>query len=225
MTRKYGLTGCFWDGSAISCTGRQVSHLIEKSVSASEQTKQQLAAALKVLMAQKPMDKITISDLTGICCIRRQSFYYHFEDIYDLLRWMFQNEAISLLQKHEGTLLWKDGLLQLFRYLEENREVCLCALKSVGRDHIWRFFESDIYAIIHRTVEQLSVNIGAGEARDDVVDVEMLTHFYVIALAGIVESWLMGEIDRTPEELIQFADVILNDQVRGAAARIRGNDS
>lgn len=198
---------------------------MEKNLSASEQTKQQLAAALKVLMAQKPMDKITISDLTGICKIRRQSFYYHFEDIYDLLRWMFQSEAISLLQQHEGTLLWKDGLLQLFRYLEENREVCLCALKSMGRDHIRHFCASDIYAIIHRTVEQMVESIGPGNALDDMVDVEMLTHFYVIALAGIVESWLLGEIDRTPEQLIQFADVLLNDQVRGAAARIRGNDN
>lgn len=58
----------------------------EKNSSVSEQTKQQLASALKTLMAQKPMDKITIADLTGICRIRRQSFYYHFEDIYDLLR-------------------------------------------------------------------------------------------------------------------------------------------
>lgn len=214
------MTGCVRCGSAIFCTKRQVFCLIEKNLSASEQTKQQLAAALKVLMAQKPMDKITISDLTGICNIRRQSFYYHFEDIYDLLRWMFQNEAISLLQQHEGTLLWKDGLLQLFRYLEENRDVCLCALKSMGRDHIRHFCASDIYAIIHRTVEQMGESIGAGDAMDDVVDVEMLTHFYVIALAGIVESWLLGEIDRTPEQLIAFADVLLNDQVRGAAARI-----
>ena len=195
--------------------------MINKNSTASEQTKQQLAMALKVLMAQKPMDKITIADLTGICNIRRQSFYYHFEDIYDLLRWMFQSEAISLLQQHEGTLLWQDGLLQLFRYLEENREVCLCALRSVGRNHIRRFFESDIYAIIHRTVERMGERIGAGDALDELVDVEMLTHYYVIALAGMAESWLLGEIDRTPEELIRFVDVILNDQVRGAAARIR----
>lgn len=47
----------------------------------------------------------------------------------------------------------------------------------------------------------------------------MLTHFYVVALAGMVESWLLGEIDRTPEQLIQFSDVILNDQVNGAAIR------
>ena len=191
----------------------------EKNPSVSEQTKLQLAAALKMLMAQKPMDKITISELTNLCNIQRQSFYYHFEDIYDLLRWMIDNEAISLLKQQEGALLWKEGLLQLFCYLEENRAVCLCALKSVGRDHLRRFFEADIDAIIHRTIEQLGENIGIQNDLDSFVDVEMLTHFYVVALAGMMESWLLGEIDRTPEQLIQFADVILNDQVNGAAAR------
>ena len=96
--------------------------------------------------------------------------------------------------------------------------MCLCALKSVGREHIRRFFEADIYAIIHRTIEQLGEDIGVRTTLDSFVDVELLTHFYVVALAGIVESWLLGEIDRTPEELIQFADMILNDQVTGASA-------
>ena len=192
----------------------------QKSLSVSEQTKHQLAAALKASMAQKPLEKITISELTSACNLRRQSFYYHFEDIYDLLRWMFEDEAISLLRQQEGVLLWKEGLLQLFRYLEENRVVCLCALRSMGRDHIKRFFESDIYAIIHLTIEKLSEEIGVQGNLDSFVDVETLTHFYVVALAGIVESWLLGEIDRTPEELIQFVDTILNDQMKGAAARV-----
>ena len=197
--------------------------MVEKNPSVSEQTKLQLAAALKILMAQKSMDKITIAELTNLCNIRRQSFYYHFEDIYDLLRWMIENEAISLLKQQEGALLWKEGLLQLFRYLEENRTVCLCALKSVGRDHLRRFFEADIYAIIHRTIEQLTENIGLHNNLDSFVDVEMLTHFYVVALAGMIESWLLGEIDRTPEQLIQFVDIILNDQINGAAARVLQN--
>lgn len=111
----------------------------DKNSAASEQTKQQLAAALKTLMERKPLDKITISELTALCKIRRQSFYYHFEDIFDLVRWMFENEAISLLKQQEGALLWKEGLL--------------------------------------------------------------------------------GQIERTPEQLIEFADVFLNDQVTGAAAR------
>ena len=112
---------------------------------ASQQTKQALAAALKELMAQKPIENITIHDLTEHCGIRRQTFYYHFEDVYDLLRWMFQEEGIALLEQQKGALLWQEGLLQLFRYIEENRAVCLCALKSVGRKELKRFFEADIH--------------------------------------------------------------------------------
>lgn len=190
----------------------------KRTYAASDQTRQALAAALKELMAQKPVDKITIQDLTERCGIRRQNFYYHFADIYDLMRWMFQEEAVSLLEQHEGTLLWQEGLLQLFRYLEENRAVCTCALRSVGREHLRRFFQSDIYAIIHRTVEQIGAEIGAEHVSQS--DIDLVTHFYVVALSGMVESWLLGELARTPEELIFFADQLLQDHISGARMRL-----
>ena len=78
----------------------------KRTYAASDQTKRSLAAALKELMAQKPIDKITIHDITERCRMRRQNFYYHFEDVYDLMRWMFQDEVLSLLRQHEGMLLW-----------------------------------------------------------------------------------------------------------------------
>ena len=186
----------------------------KRTYAASDQTKHALAAALKELIAQKPIDKITIHDITERCGIRRQNFYYHFEDVYDLMRWMFQEEAMSLLRQHEGTLLWQEGLPQLFRYIEENKAVCLCALRSVGREHLKRFFETDIHAIIHRTVEQFGHEVGAISAGVTESDVELVTHFYVVALTGMLESWLLGEIDRTPEELIRSADCILQDHCR-----------
>ena len=190
-----------------------------KPNAASDQTKRALAQALKELMAQKPIDKITIHDLTERCGIRRQNFYYHFSDVYDLLRWMFQEEALVLLEQHEGTLLWQEGLLQLFRYIEDNRAVCLCTLRSVGREHLKRFFETDIYAIIHRAVEQVAAQVGADQAGLTQADTDLMTHFYVVALAGMMESWLLCEIDRTPEELIDFADRMLQDHIRGAQLR------
>lgn len=195
----------------------------KRTYAASDQTKHALAAALKELMAQKSIDKITIHDITERCGIRRQNFYYHFEDVYDLMRWMFQEEAVSLLRQHEGTLLWQEGLLQLFRYIEENKAVCLCALRSVGREHLKRFFETDIHAIIHRTVEQFGHEVGAISAGVTEADIELTTHFYVVALTGMLESWLLDEIDRTPEELISFADCILQDHVQGARLRYSKN--
>ena len=47
-------------------------------------TKKALEASLKKLLKEKPFDKITIADLTGDCGISRMTFYYHFQDIYEL---------------------------------------------------------------------------------------------------------------------------------------------
>ena len=191
----------------------------KRTYTAANQTRRALAAALKELMAQKPLNKITIHDLTERCGIRRQNFYYHFEDVYGLLRWTFEEEALSLLEQHEGALLWQEGLLQLFRYLEENQAFCLCALRSLGRDALKQFFLADIRAIIYRTVEQIGREVGALNPNGPSVDIDMVTEFYVAALAGVMESWLLGEIHRTPEELIDFVSQMLQDHIQGARLR------
>ena len=48
-------------------------------------TKKALMESLKKLMLQKPLNKITINDLTADCGISRMAFYYHVRDIYDLV--------------------------------------------------------------------------------------------------------------------------------------------
>ena len=54
----------------------------------SNMTKYALEASLKKLLLEKPLDKITINDLTEGCGISRMAFYYHFKDIYDLVEWV-----------------------------------------------------------------------------------------------------------------------------------------
>lgn len=64
----------------------------------SNTTKQNLEASLKKVMLQKPLDKITISDITSDCGISRMAFYYHFKDIYDLVEWSCLEDAKRALQ-------------------------------------------------------------------------------------------------------------------------------
>ena len=179
--------------------------------------KETIAQAAKSLLMDEGIRKLTVKDIVEKCRITRQTFYYHFEDIYDLVRWMFQEEAISLLKRQEGVLLWQEGLLQLFQYLQENRAVCLCALNSLSRNHLKHFFYTDLYSIIRHTVITVADEVGLASGEEG--DLELFTHFYVIALAGLVESWLLGEIDKTPEELIRFTDKFLRDQMRGSVLR------
>ena len=149
----------------------------------------------------------------------RQHFYYHFEDIYDAVRWMFEEEAVALLREHEGVMLWQEGLLQLFQYLQENRAVCLCALHSLSREHLKHFFQTDVHTIIQDTVLQIAAELHY-QASDR--ELALLTEVYVGALVSMIEDWLLGEIQESPQELIQFVDQLLKDHARGAALRIAG---
>ena len=189
----------------------------KRTYEASETAKREICAALKNLMVQKPLNKITVAEIMASCGMARQHFYYHFEGIYDAVRWMFDQEAVALLLEHEGVMLWQDGLLQLFHYLQENRAVCLCALHSISREHLKRFFQTDIHAIIQSTIQRIVIELN-DQASDN--EVNLLTTFYVGALESMIEEWLLGEIQETPEELIQFADRLLKDHVRGAALRL-----
>ena len=63
----------------------------------SQVTKRALEASLKNLLLQKPLSKITISDITEDCGINRMTFYYHFKDIYDLVEWSCQEDASKQL--------------------------------------------------------------------------------------------------------------------------------
>ena len=189
----------------------------KRTYEASEAAKREICAALKTLMAQKPLNKISIAEIMQSCGMARQHFYYHFEDIYDAVRWMFDQEAVALLRQHEGVMLWQDGLLQLFQYLQENRAVCLCALHSISREHLKRFFQTDVHVIIQGTIQRIVEELNYHVSEEEV---DLLTKFYVGALASMMEEWLLGNIQETPEELIRFADQLLKDHVRGAALRM-----
>ncbi|MCG9968356.1 TetR family transcriptional regulator C-terminal domain-containing protein [Pelotomaculum terephthalicicum JT] len=181
----------------------------------SDVTKRLMVQSLKKFMAKKPLAKISVREITEDSGFNRQTFYYHFEDIYDMVKWMYQEEAVKLVVEHEGVLLWQDGILQLFRYIEENKAVCLCTLNSLGHQHLKRFFYDDIHAAIERTF--LSITEGVPNVPKDYA--EFLIHYYSIALAALMESWLLGEIKQTPEKLIEFIDIAINDQIRGGLQR------
>jgi AcrR family transcriptional regulator len=181
----------------------------------SDMTKRLMVQSLKKYMAKKPLEKISIREITEDSGVNRQTFYYHFEDIYSMVKWMYEEEAVKLIEGLEGVLLWQDGILQLLRYIEENKAICLCTLNSLGHQYLKRFFYDDVHAIIEKTVYSFARqmnNVSSDYA-------EFLTHIYSIALAALVESWLLGEIKQTPEELIKFIDITINDQLRGALQR------
>ncbi len=191
-----------------------------KRYKTSETTCQAISGALKQLMIQKPLERITVAEIMDTCGMRRQHFYYYFTDIYDLLRWTFEKEALELLQQQQGVSPWQDGFLHLFQYINQNRAVCLCALDSLGKESLKRLLEADASSIVDRAVRQTAEENGLSAYSPEV---EVVICLVTIMMAGAVESWLRGELTQTPEELTRRIDMMFQDYIRGVALRLKAS--
>ena len=67
-------------------------------------TKNDLDRALRQLLEQKPLAEIRVRELTALCGIRRQSFYYHFPDACALFDWSLRREKQPLDQPSAGSV-------------------------------------------------------------------------------------------------------------------------
>lgn len=117
-------------------------------------TKQALEASLKKVMLQKPLDKITISDITSDCGISRMAFYYHFKDIYDLVEWSCLEDAKRALQGKKTYDTWQEGILQIFEAVLENKPFILNAYHSVSREQIENYLFHLTYDLLKAVVEE-----------------------------------------------------------------------
>ena len=103
-------------------------------------TKNALEESLKKFLLQKPLDKITISDLTTDCGISRMAFYYHFKDIYDLVDWIFLEMASEFLEGKETYDTWQQGFTQILYGVLRNRRLIMNAYNSLSREQVERFY-------------------------------------------------------------------------------------
>ena len=83
-------------------------------------TKRMIADSLKKLMAEKPFSKITVSDIIRDCKINRKTFYYHFEDIFFLLKWSFEEETVEVLKNFDLYTDYKSAIRFVLDYVEKN---------------------------------------------------------------------------------------------------------
>ena len=110
-------------------------------------TKNALEESLKKFLLQKPLDKITISDLTTDCGISRMAFYYHFKDIYDLVEWSCIEDASRALQGKKTYDTWQEGLQQIFEAVLENKPFILNVYRSVKREQVENYLYSLTYQL------------------------------------------------------------------------------
>jgi probable dihydroxyacetone kinase regulator len=116
-------------------------------------TKKALGTALKEMMSQRPLAKISVGEICKECNMNRKSFYYHFKDKYDLVNWVYHTEFIEDIQTKTYADGW-DFLLDICEYFERNRSFYTNALQVTGQNSFLDYFAQFIRPIIGSYCEE-----------------------------------------------------------------------
>lgn len=181
----------------------------------SQTTKRALAASLKKLLAHKPLDKITVTDIAEDCGVNRQTFYYHFQDIYALVDWIFLQEGEEVLGGNTTYATWQEGFLGVFHYLRDNRRLALNAYHSVSRDQVESYLYRVTFHLLSQVLEELSQDLSVREE-----DRDFVAHFYKYAFVGLVLDWLREGMKAEPEALVDKVGELLKGDFRGALEKL-----
>ena len=85
-------------------------------------TKKALADTLKKLGAIKDLDKITISDIVESCGVNRQTFYYHFDDKNELLKWIYETELFNPLMEGLSFDNWEEKMIEALGVIKRMKD-------------------------------------------------------------------------------------------------------
>lgn len=117
-------------------------------------TEYRLAQTLKTMMSEgKSLDNISVTDLVKKCKVNRQTFYYHFHDIYDLLTLVYLNEKIEGIQKSEDVL---EMLKHIFNYFKKNKNFVKETLHSAAKDLFHEFINNNCYQTLMELISNIS---------------------------------------------------------------------
>lgn len=175
-------------------------------------TKRELAAALKDAMKKKPFGKITVSELISACGMNRKTFYYHFEDIYALLKWVLEEESIEVVRHYDLLVDYEEAISFVMNYVEENEHILNCVYDSISRDELKRFFRADFIEISRNLIEQ--TESASGIRLDDGYR-EFLSGFYTDAVTGVLIEWLRDRSSRDRESVARYLSSTVRDSLSG----------
>lgn len=166
----------------------------------------------------KPLEKITVMDIVEDCEVNRQTFYYHFKDIYDLIEWIYVSETTRVLDGQKTYETWQQGFLKIFEFVQENQAFVVSTYHSVSREHLERFLYNETYRLLIGVVEEKALGMSVREE-----DKAFIADVYKYAFVGLMLEWIRKGMKKEPSEIISKLSLLIQGDFEKALNQYRIN--
>ena len=176
-----------------------------------QETKQSIVNTFMQLLNEKSFDKITVTDIVSRCGINRNTFYYYYQDIYELLEEIFTDETDKIIKKHQHYDTWVEAFYLAVGFARLNKKAIYHIFNSVNR----QILEDYLYKVIVKNLTEY-VNPIAEELNADDEDKEALIMFYSSALMYMTLQWIQSGMKKNFSEYIDRLGFLLDGNIKHA---------
>lgn len=146
-------------------------------------TKKRIAKAFKILLASKDFETISVVDIMKLAKIRRQTFYNHFLDKYQLMDWIFESELQEQITDNLDFISGRQLLIELFLYFDQERYFYLQLFEIKGQNNFYDYFVGYCQTLVKKVIKEYTNN--------QLVEPQFLRfhqHYHSHALAQLIKN-------------------------------------
>lgn len=174
-------------------------------------TKMAISYAFKELLLEKPYNKITVNDISERCGINRQTFYYHFLDIPNMVEWICNDDVSKVINFDITYENWQESFLLIFELLEKDKAFIMNIYHHVSHEILTNFLHQATYRMLMQVLEEKSSNIKVSQTER-----VFIANFYKYGFVGLVLDWVNHDMQEDPHLIIERLDSLIKGSFQQA---------
>ena len=169
-----------------------------------------IADTFSQMLDKEDIDKITVTKLIAECHISRQTFYYHFKDIMDVLEWTFRRATRELVEQSLGTEDRIKSLTAYVTFVRQNR----AKLEKLLYSRRWVQIEGMLVEAVTIYLAEIARN-KVPDLDLSVDDLEIMLKFYACGMVGVLLQYVDRPNLNEEKLVIQMEKIITGKMFPG----------
>ncbi len=167
-------------------------------------TKRAIADSLKELTKVKSFDKIGVTDITEKCGINRQTFYYHFSDKYELLKWIYYNDYFLPNLSELSFDNWSESLVNALNSMKNDYDFCINTINHTD-DYLKGYLADVADGVFTQAIE-----IVDHQSILNKESIKFFSRFFAYGLSGTIIEWMSkNDMETDPKKLAGYLAELL----------------
>lgn len=165
------------------------------------------------LLNEKRLDRITVKDIVAKCGVSRKTFYYYFDDIYDLLEKLLEDMKRESVSRIDDIDSFEAELSRLAEFVMSNKKAVYHIYNSVSRDKLEDYLYESAQPVIGKTIKAKLRNTGCPEE-----DMNIIIMVCTNAFTSCVLRWIKEGMPADFDFILKKIAVLFEKALESAAS-------